>query len=503
MRSADAQHQPESLQVTPPDQTGSGPHPSGEVASSDRPLPGPRAASSAAAYGSVTVLATTLRGREVVERPWTSPHRAPSGHGDRLDLVPGPAGAGAPARRWRSSTPGAGPARRTTWSGAPRALGDRQHDRGRQEPSGRCRAAASSAVPRLVGAVAVGLVDDVQGRRSRGYPALAAWMPSPMPGAKGPSWCRRARRSRPRSDRHPTVSTRITSQPGGVEDPQRLRRGPRQPAEVAAQRPWSGCRPHGRARGPASAPGPRAGLRRRTARTGRPPARHPLVVTAQLGDQCAGRGRLADPRGAGDADDLGVAGVRRQRRHHLAQQRGLVLDERDQPGDGPGKLGAGALDEVGTGASGLRDTRTIRASPPPPPPPEGGRADATAAALGSSQCSTIRAPDMPTGWPRAIAPAVDVHLGVVRPSSRATGDPDGGEASLNSTRSRSVRAMPSFRTPWRSRRRAAAAGSSRGRRPGRARRSRRATSGQLLGLRLAHHDHRGSPVGDLRGRSRR
>ena len=55
---------------------------------------------------------------------------------------------------------------------------------------------------------------------------------------------------------------------------------------------------------------------------------------------------MPTPGRAGDADDLGVAGVRRERRHHLAQQRRLVLDQRDQPGDRAGLAGAGALDEV-------------------------------------------------------------------------------------------------------------------------------------------------------------
>ena len=65
-------------------------------------------------------------------------------------------------------------------------------------------------------------------------PALAAWMPSPMPGASS-TMVVSARPATSTSDcPTPTVSTRITSQPGGVEHAQRLRGGPGEPAEVAA-----------------------------------------------------------------------------------------------------------------------------------------------------------------------------------------------------------------------------------------------------------------------------
>ena len=62
---------------------------------------------------------------------------------------------------------------------------------------------------------------------------------------------------------------------GGVEHPQRLRSRPGQAAEVPAAWPSSGCRRRDRSRGPASGPGRRAARLRRTATTGRRRARRP------------------------------------------------------------------------------------------------------------------------------------------------------------------------------------------------------------------------------------
>ena len=56
----------------------------------------------------------------------------------------------------------------------------------------------------------------------------------------------------------------------------------------------------------------------------------------------------------------------------------------------------------------------------------------------------MRVPDMPTGWPSAIAPPLTLTLSSDSPSSRADSMPTAANASLNSTRSRSETAMPSF-----------------------------------------------------------
>ncbi len=65
---------------------------------------------------------------------------------------------------------------------------------------------------------------------------------------------------------------------------------------------------------------------------------------------------------------MGVTGVRCECRADLTQLRCLVLDQRDQSGDGPGLSGPGALDEIGdrdrpTGQDYFFGTRMISASP--------------------------------------------------------------------------------------------------------------------------------------------
>src|SRR4029077_4663881 len=145
----------------------------------------------------------------------------------------------------------------------------------------------------------------------------------------------------------------------------------------------------------------------------------------------------------------GVTGVRRERGHHLAEQRRIVLDQRDQAGDRPRGALAGAPGEgadVPRGASAHAwGTRTISASPCPPPPHSAAAPTPPPRRLSSrARCSTIRAPDMPTGWPSAIAPPWTFTLDSSRPRARVESMPTAANASLNSTRSRSVGAMPSL-----------------------------------------------------------
>ncbi len=177
-------------------------------------------------------------------------------------------------------------------------------------------------------------------------PALAAWMPSPIPGASSTSVVSAS----------PAISTSLWPDAdgldehhvaaGGVEHPQRLRRRPGQPAEVAA----GGHRADvdRRVERVVLHPHPVAEQRAARERRGRVDREHadPLVGRAQRLHQRVGRGGLADARRAGDADDLGVPGVRREAGHHLAQQRRGVLDQRDQPRHRPGLAVAGPLDQV-------------------------------------------------------------------------------------------------------------------------------------------------------------
>ena len=103
---------------------------------------------------------------------------------------------------------------------------------------------------------------------------------------------------------------------GGVEHAQRLRRGPRQPAEVPAGGHRADVDAACRARGPASAPGRRAARRRRTASDGSTastPTRLPCARSRPT--SARRRRRLADPGRAGEAEHLRAApGERAQRR---------------------------------------------------------------------------------------------------------------------------------------------------------------------------------------------
>src|SRR3954454_23467422 len=157
---------------------------------------------------------------------------------------------------------------------------------------------------------------------------------------------------------------------------------------------------------------------------------------AEGGDQRVRRGRLADARRAGDPDDLGVPGVRREPGHYLAQQRRDVLDERDQPGDRAGVTGSSPVDEPRDGrpppAPGRHaGTCRINASPCPPPPHSAAAPVPPPRRFSSSaRCSAIRAPDMPTGCPSAIAPPLTLTFSSDRPSSRDEAIPTAANASL-------------------------------------------------------------------------
>ena len=262
-----------------------------------------------------------------------------------------------------------------------------------------------------------------------------------------------------------------------------------------------GCRPHGQRVVPHN-PGPQeraAGERR--GRVDRQHA-HPLVVTAQLGDNALVEVDLPTPE-AGDADDLGVAGVRRQNRHHLRNS-GTRPRRADQPAT-VRLAGAGALDEVrDRGISPSGHARSGRR--PGPPPPQSGRARrhpprrwARARGAGRSARRTSR-----PGGPARSRAAVDVHLwrrqGPARARRRSRRRQ--GLVELERGRGPSGRCPPSriaLAVAWR---RAAAAGVESG--PATCVRADLGEPRQpsSLGLRLAHHDHRGSPVGDLRGRAR-
>ena len=341
-------------------------------------------------------------------------------------------------------------------------------------------------------------------------PALAAWMPSPIPGASSTIVVSAESGDLDLGLPDADGLDEDDVAAGRVEDPQRLRGGPGQAAEVAAGGHRADVDARGRGRGPACGPGRRAARRRRTASDGSTastPTRLPAL--AEGADQGVRGGRLADPGRAGEADDVGGAAVRRQGGHHLAQRRVAVLDEGDQPGHGPRRACPGRLDQgrdvdsaCGQGQPfGSCGTRTIRASPWPPPPQSAAAPTPPPRRFSSSaRCRTMRAPDMPIGWPRAMAPPLTLTLSRSRPRSLAEARPTAAKASLISMRSRSDGADALLRAGLldRAGRLRLQAGVGSGHvavgadlgEPGQA---------QLLGLGLAHDDDRGGAVGDLRG----
>ena len=127
--------------------------------------------------------------------------------------------------------------------------------------------------------------------------------------------------------------------------------------------------------------------------------------------------------------------------------RRAVLDQRDQPGQrarvavargrdqvrGIGRVGAPrprAAPDGGAAASatGGHGTRSSSASPWPPPPQSAAAPRPPPRRRSSwARCSTIRAPDMPIGWPIAIAPPLTLTLSGPTPRSRMDWMRDRGE----------------------------------------------------------------------------
>src|SRR4051794_26327319 len=259
---------------------------------------------------------------------------------------------------------------------------------------------------------------------------------------------------------------------GGVEHPHRLRRRPRQPAEVP---------PRGhRADVDAAVAG--VVLHAHAVAEQRPAGERGRRVDREHADPLAGlteraherrrRRRLADTRGTGEPEHLGVPGVRGEGGRDLAQRGAGVLDQRDQPGDRARVAVPSPCDELGDvdrtpGAAGGRQppgsgrgrrpdgglvdlrhavagTCRISASPWPPPPQRAAAPTPPPRRRSSSAVSsTIRAPLMPIGWPSAMAPPLGLTFSGSMPSSRVDTMPTAAKASLSSTRSRSAGSIPS------------------------------------------------------------
>src|SRR5690606_35278306 len=92
------------------------------------------------------------------------------------------------------------------------------------------------------------------------------------------------------------------------------------------------------------------------------------------------------------------------------------------------------------GDSGPEDQRvlTIRASPWPPPPQSAAAPGPPPRRLSSwSSVRVMRVPDMPIGWPSAIAPPLTLVISSVMPRSFIDATPTAAKASLSSNRSMS------------------------------------------------------------------
>ena len=173
-------------------------------------------------------------------------------------------------------------------------------------------------------------------------------------------------------------------------------------------------------------PDPVAEQRPAGERRGRVDRQHadPLAPARAAPRPARGRRRLADPGRAGEPDDLGRAGVRRERRPSTSRSCGdVVLDQRDQPGhrarrrpprarstQRPGPTSRGTPGR-GHPRRHARDAAASSASPWPPPPHSAAAPMPPPRRCSSSaRCSTIRAPDIPIGWPSAIAPPLTLTL---------------------------------------------------------------------------------------------
>ena len=63
-------------------------------------------------------------------------------------------------------------------------------------------------------------------------------------------------------------------------------------------------------------------------------------------------------------------------------------------------------------------------------------------------CSVMRVPDMPTGWPRAMAPPLTLTISSVMPRSAIEATPTAAKASLSSNRSTSPTDRPARSSAW-------------------------------------------------------
>ena len=151
-------------------------------------------------------------------------------------------------------------------------------------------------------------------------------------------------------------------------------------------------------------------------------------------------------------------------------------------------------------ATSCLGTRMIRASPwPPPPQSAAAPVPPPRRRSSSARVRTSRAPDIPIGWPSAIAPPLTLTMSWLTPRSRMDWMATAAKASLISIRSRSARVRPALSSACR----IALAGCECSELSGPGDVAVRPDLGEpgqpeLLGLGPAHHHHRAGAVGDRR-----
>ena len=351
-----------------------------------------------------------------------------------------------------------------------------------------CRGAPGSAPGRRPGR-------SCSPRRCRRSPGSRPWPPAPRRPSPGPAApaSRRPWSATSISDwPTPTVSSSTMSKPAASKHPQRLRRGHRQPAEVAA----GGHRPDvdpgvQRVR---LHPHPVAEQGTAGERRARIDGQHadPPALLAQRGDQRGRRGGLAHPGRTGQADDLRPGRCREPGRGRAPGSGGrTVLDQADRAADRPRPARAdrrrparpaGRPTPVAVSARVPEPTEISSASPCPPPPQSAATPVPPPRRRSSyARVSTSRAPEAPIGCPSAIAPPLTLTRSSIsvlaQPQGPGTGHADRGERLVDldqvQVRRRDLLLLAGQRG---SRWPAAAAGTSPARPPCRARRSRPAAS---------------------------
>ena len=233
---------------------------------------------------------------------------------------------------------------------------------------------------------------------------------------------------------------------GGRQHAQRLRRRPRQPAEVPAggHRADEDAVVGGVVLHADAVAEQRPAGERRARVDGQHADAHPAAAVGA--DEHAGRGALADAGRAGEADRPGRAPARGASRAMTSRSAGLASSTRliSRPTARARRAGSSvvacstsastssgaARGRLRRGRAGRRPGRRRRTARPH-------RRRRRGAAARGRAVSASRAPDAPIGWPSAMAPPLGLKTSLPRPRSRCEARPTAANASLTSIARRS------------------------------------------------------------------